>query len=123
MCKPDCVADMLPETENVGQECETTLSRNEEQILRKLSANLTNKKWEMAKIYLSVIDEQEEMVRRMSQKEKVKENINWNDEDMRNVTNLRVRNVRFLNLKNGTRNGMSKANVLEEFCRKKGMTE
>ena len=59
MCKPDSVADMLPETENDGRECEITLSMDEERILRKLSANLTNKKWEMAKICLNVIDEQE----------------------------------------------------------------
>ena len=123
MCKPDCVADMLPETENVSQVCENTLSKNEEEILRKLSANLINKKWEMTKICLSVIDDQEEMVKRMTKNEKMKANMNWNDEDMRNVSNLRVRNVRFLNLRNGTRNGMNKGNVLEEFCRKKGITE
>ena len=41
MCKPDSVADMLPETENDGRECDITLRMDEERILRKLSAKQT----------------------------------------------------------------------------------
>ena len=60
-------------------------------------------------------------MRRLTPKEKKKEMINWNVDDERNVTNLRMRNVRFLNLKNGMKIGGNKVNVLEQFCKKNGI--
>ena len=39
------------------------------------------------------------------------------------MTNLRVSNVRFLNLKNGKNAGTNKMNVLEQFCLKNGTAE
>ena len=47
----------------------------------------------------------------------------WNDDDERNVAKLRMRNVRFLNLKNGKKSGENKVNVLEQFCKKNGLAE
>ena len=73
----------------------------------------------MLKICLNVIEENEEIVRRLTPKEKKKEMIIWNDDDERNVAKLRMRNVRFLNLKNQKKSGENKVNVLE----KNGMTE
>ena len=62
-------------------------------------------------------------MRRLSPKERMKETIVWNEEDERNVAMLKVRNVRFLNLKNGKMTGANKVNVLEQFCRKNGLQE
>ena len=49
--------------------------------------------------------------------------IDWNEEDERNVTMFRLRNVRYLNLKNGRITVANKENVLEQFCRKNGLQE
>ena len=118
---PDNIADMLPETDDY--ECKVVLNIDDEKTLKKLTANMVNKKWEMVKLCLNVIDDQEESVKRMTEKEKKKENVSWNEDEMKNVNKLRVNNVRFLNLKNGTKNVSKKMNVLEEFCIKKGVTE
>ena len=113
--KGNGVADMLP--------TKITWSEDDENAVRKLSKSLVHKKWETLKISLHFIEENKEIVRRLSPKEKKKEMLAWNDEDERNVTMFMVRNVRYLNPKNGRMNGANKENVLEQFCRKKGLHE
>jgi hypothetical protein len=121
--KDDGVADMLPALKGGGQDYKVTLSKNDEKIVRKMSAKLVHKRWELVKVCLNVIEENEEIVRRLTPKEKKKEMIVWNDDDERNVAKLRMRNVRFLNLKNGKKSGENKVNVLEQFCKKNGLAE
>ena len=60
-------------------------------------------------------------MKEMSQKEKLREKITWNVEDDRNVEMIRIRNIRFLNLKSGRMNVGMKVNVLEQFCERKGL--
>ena len=73
-----------------------------------MSVKVVHKKWEIVKICLSIIEENNEIVRRLSPKERRKENLVWNEEDARNVEMLKVRNVRFLNLKNSKTKGSPK---------------
>jgi hypothetical protein len=113
--KGNGVADMLP--------TKITWSEDDENAVRKLSKSLVHKKWETLKICLHFIEENKEIVRRLSPKEKKKEMLAWNDEDERNVTMFMVRNVRYLNPKNARMNGANKENVLEQFCRNKGLHE
>ena len=121
--KDDGVADMLPALKGGGQDYKVTWSKDHEKIVRKMSVKLVYKKWEIVKICLNVIEDNEEIVRRLTPKQKKKEMIIWNDDDERNVVKLRMRNVRFLNLKNGKQIGENKVNVLEQFYKKNGMTE
>ena len=100
---------------------EVGLNLEDERMLRMLTKNMINKKWEMMKVCLNIIDDQEEIVKKMTEKEKVKENVGWNVDERDTMKKLRLNNIRYLNLKNGTRNG--EKNVLEDFCRKKGVTE
>ena len=70
---PDKIADMLPETDDC--EYKVTLNIDDEKTLKKLTTNMVNKKWEMVKLCLTVIDDQEESVKRITEKEKRKENV------------------------------------------------
>ena len=44
-----------------------------------MSVKVVHKKWEIVKICLSIIEENNEIVRRLSPKERRKENLVWND--------------------------------------------
>ena len=74
----------------------------------------------MGKLCLNVIEENCGIVKEMSQKETLKEKITWNVEDDRNVGMIKIRNIRFLNLKSGRMNVGIKVNALEQFCERKG---
>ena len=79
---------------------------------------VTNKKWEIIRLCLEVLEEYCSMVNELNVREKQKVNIVWSVEDEKNVKALRIRNIRFLSLKRGKVKADSKENVLEQFCEK-----
>ena len=56
------------------------------------------KKWEVLKACKIVVDDQDEALKGMSVKEKMKENVMLKDEDLRKYNEWKMRNVRFMSL-------------------------
>ena len=52
--------------------------------MRKAAQNLTLTKWEMLKACKTIIDDQDEAIKSMSVKGKMKENVMWKNEDLNN---------------------------------------
>ena len=92
-------------------------------MVRKLAKNVVTKKWEIVKICLNVIEENCSIVKEMSIKERVKENVTWNVDDVRNVNLLKTRNVRYLSMRSGNMNLKKKVNNLEQFWERTGLNK
>ena len=101
-----------------------TFWRREDEIpIRKMAVRLTNKKWELIKVCLDVIEENGSMVNDLTIKDKQRMNIAWNIEDAKNVKSFKMKNIRFLSLKSGKAKIGMKENVLEMFYEQKGWNE
>ena len=73
--------------------------KEDETIVSKSARNLVLKKWGILKACKNVIDDQDEILKGMSVKEKLKENMTWKDEDLRKCNEWKMRNVNFMSLK------------------------
>ena len=107
----------------------TVWSKEDDTLVRKTASRVVGKKWEFVKLCINVSDENCEIVKEMKLKERVCEKISWSEADERNFEDLKVRNVRYLNLKESKQKEIVKRNVLQEFrerngnSRKKGVWE
>ena len=117
------VADRLPSCGDKDPAYRTIWSKDDDIRVRKMAVRVTNKKWEIIRLCLEVLEEYCSMVNELNVREKQKVNIVWSVEDERNVKALRIRNIRFLSLKRGKVKVGLKENVLEQFCEKKGLYE
>ena len=79
------------------------------------------KKWEILKVCKNVIDVSEEIVKNLSVKEMMKENVMWNIDEERNYNEWKVRNVRHMSLKERNLKENVKSGPFEAFCAKKGL--
>ena len=84
---------------------------------------LTNKKWELIKVCVDVIEENVSIGNDLTIKDKQRMNIAWNIEDAKNVKSFKMKNIRFLSLKSGKAKIGMKENVLEKFYEQKGWNE
>ena len=73
--------------------------RGDDMIVRKVARNSIFRKWELLKICKEVIDENDELVSNLSQKEKLKEKLFWSEKEKTKSVEWKARNLRFMNLK------------------------
>jgi hypothetical protein len=95
--------------------------RKEDEIVRKVAKSKNLKKWETLKFCRDVIDENSELVKKMSLKERLKENVIWSGDDERKYNEWKLKNVRHLSLKYSKQGERLKKGPFEEFCSRKGI--
>jgi hypothetical protein len=95
--------------------------KEDEIIVRKSAKSLVLKKWEILKACKNIIDDQDEVLKGMSVKEKMKEDVTWNNEDFKTYNEWKMRNVRFMSLKE-TSLKENRTGLFEAFCERKGLT-
>jgi hypothetical protein len=88
----------------------------DDMLVRKTAGRLVSKKWEVLKLCKNVIDEQASMLNEMKLKEKIKENVCWNDEDERKYCEWKIKNVKYMSLKESKLKENVRLNVFEHFC-------
>jgi hypothetical protein len=93
----------------------------DDMLVRKTAVRLVSKKWEVLKLCKNVIDEQASMLNEMKMKEKIKENVCWNDEDERKYCEWKIINVKYMSLKESKLKENVRLNVFEHFCERKGL--
>jgi hypothetical protein len=81
----------------------------------------TYKKWELLKLCRDVIDENDQMVASMSEKEKLKENLVMNVKEKKDYDLWKIRNLKTLNLKESKMKENVKNGPFENFCNRNGL--
>ena len=74
------------------------------------------KKWEILKTCRTVIDENEDLIKNMGMKEKLKESVMWDENEAKEYNEWKVRNVRQMSLKESKVKETVKTGPFEEFC-------
>ena len=67
----------------------------DDKIVRKPAKNVVLKRWELMKTCKQIIDDQVEMLKEISLKEKLKEKVNWNVLEVKNYDEWKTKNMRF----------------------------
>ena len=101
--------------------CQEVWNVEDDIRLRKSVRNEINKNWELLKVCRDVIDENTPMVTNMSEKEKLKESLEWDVRQRKDYENWKLRNLRTLNLKESRMKESVKSGPFESFCKKKGL--
>ena len=83
--KDNGVADMQPALKKGGPGYMNVWRNEDEKIVRKMAVKAVHKKWEIVKLCLKIIEENHEIVKTMSLKERRNENVVWSEEDERNL--------------------------------------
>ena len=96
-------------------------TREDDLRVWRILRNQTCKKWEVLKICRDIIDENEQMVAGMSEKEKLKENLVMNVKEKKEYDLWKIRNMKTLNLKESKMKESVKSGPFENFCHKKGL--
>jgi hypothetical protein len=104
-----------------GDHCYPEIWGKEDKIsVRKSAKSLVLKKWDILKACKNIIDDQDEVLKGMSVKEKLKEDVAWKDEDFKTYNEWKIRNVRFMSLKE-TSLKENRTGLFEAFCDRKGL--
>ena len=90
-------------------------------LVRKKARRLVSKKWELLKLFKNIIDEQAGMLKEMKLSEKIREKVYWNDEDERNYSEWKMKNLKYMSLKESKLKENVKQKVFEDFCERKGL--
>jgi hypothetical protein len=105
----------------VDPPCQEVWNAEDDLRLRKSVKNKILKNWELLKICREVIDENTPMVNSMSEKEKMKESLEWEEKRRKEYENWKLRNFKTLNLKESRLKASIKSGPFENFCKKKGL--
>ena len=81
----------------------------------------TYKKWELSKLCRDVIDENENLIASMSEKERLKENLMMSVKEKKDYDLWKIRNLKTLNLKESKLKENVKNGPFENFCHKNGI--
>jgi hypothetical protein len=96
-------------------------TKEDDSLVRKTASRVVGRKWEIVKVCIRVIEENCVVVKEMKLKERVKEKVSWSAENERNFEELKLRNIRFLNLKESKMKENDGLNIFENFCERKGL--
>jgi hypothetical protein len=105
----------------VDPHCLEEWNREDDLRVWKMLRNQTCKKWELLKLCRDIIDENDQMIASMSEKEKLKENLVTNVKEKKDYDLWKIRNMKTLNLKESKLKENVKSGPFENFCHKKGL--
>ena len=101
-------------------DCNTGWRQEDDKIIKSLAKSLTKKKWDIIKLCLETIQDLSITVKEMKITEFKKMNVDWSEDDERKVEMLRIRNIRYLSLRNSKLKAGPTENILRNFCETKG---
>ena len=118
------VGERVSDFEKLGlqktSDCNTVWKQEDDKIIKSLAKSLTKKKWDIIKLCLETIQDLSITVKEMKITEFKKMNVDWSEDDERKVEMLRIRNIRYLSLRNSKLKAGPTENILRNFCETKG---
>ena len=96
-------------------------NRDDDDLVRKVARNSVVKKWELLKKCKECIDEQEECISKLNEKELSKECVRWEENERKKYVEWKARNAKYMSLKERTKKENVKVGAFENFCKEKGI--